>query len=109
MLTLNQAHDPRRRKKFHEDYYIRGSVKDLESLIPVIDWNRFLERIVEMGDTPLAEFDSFEVLINAKDYLNDLRGLLDQTSDETLHNYLLWRLVLSSKIFSDFFLLQELP
>ena len=67
--------------------------------MPVIDWNRFLERIVELGDTPLAEFDSFEVLINAKDYLNDLRGLLDQTSDETLHNYLLWRIVLSSKNF----------
>ena len=71
--------------------------------MPVIDWNRFLERIVELGDTPLAEFDSFEVLINAKDYLNDLRGLLDQTSDETLHNYLLWRIVLSSKNFFGFF------
>ena len=86
------SYDPRRRQKFQNDYYIRGSVNELKKLFPNINWYRFLERVVGLGDTPLKNFPNFEVLINAKDYLDDLRNLISQTSDQTLHNYLLWRI-----------------
>ena len=86
------AYDTRRRQKFQNDYYIRGSVQELKKLLPIVDWYNFIERIVGLGDTPLKNFHNFEVMINAKDYLTDLNTLINQTSEETLHNYLLWRI-----------------
>ena len=65
---------------------------NLDRLLPIVNWRSFLERIVGLGDVPLKNFETFEVLINAPDYLKDLRLLLQDTSEQTLHNYLLWRI-----------------
>ncbi|XP_073816648.1 M13 family metallopeptidase neprilysin 4 isoform X2 [Musca autumnalis] len=68
--------------------YKRMTLNDLHSVIPQIDWLRYLT-ILQQRNVQ----DSEEVVIYATEYMQELVNLLDRTDAQTIANYLLWRFV----------------
>ena len=86
---------------------------------------QFISRIVDLSETPFSEFDNFEIMISAEDYLKELFILMEGTPVRieinsasslapslrlssatakrgrdlfryrTLHNYMMWRMIIS--------------
>ena len=82
----------------------------------------FLPRIVKLSGRQIDNFDDFELLIGAPDYLQKVEKLLQSESFQaqflpllsaqstrTVHNYMLWRMVFSKAPYlnSDFNLMVE--
>ena len=40
---------------------------------------QFISRIVDLSETPFSEFDNFEIMISAEDYLKELFILMEGT------------------------------
>ncbi|XP_063218955.1 neprilysin-4-like isoform X2 [Bacillus rossius redtenbacheri] len=68
--------------------YQRISLNELCQLVPSIDWERYLEIVLQR---PVNKSDP--VVVFGETYLHDLVGLLSRTSNRTVANYLLWRFV----------------
>ncbi|XP_031370534.1 neprilysin-4-like isoform X1 [Apis dorsata] len=70
------------------ELYQRMSIGELRTLIPQINWHRYLT-IVLARPTNISE----PVVVYAMQYIQDLVNLLSKTSPRTIANYLLWRFV----------------
>lgn len=70
------------------EIYNRMKVQDLESLVPQINWRRYLSIVLERKIGPNEPLVCFCV-----PYLHDLVDLLAITPTRTIANYLLWRFV----------------
>nr|XP_031844409.1 neprilysin-4-like isoform X1 [Nomia melanderi] len=70
------------------ELYQRMSIGELRSLVPQINWHRYLTIV-------LARPMNFSepVVVYALQYIQDLVNLLSRTSPRTIANYLLWRFV----------------
>ncbi|XP_032663304.1 neprilysin-4-like isoform X3 [Odontomachus brunneus] len=78
---------PDERRNFSE-LYQRMSIGELRTLVPQIDWRRYLS-IVLARPVNFSE----PVVIFALQYIQDLVVLLSKTQPRTVANYLLWRFV----------------
>nr|XP_012234649.1 PREDICTED: endothelin-converting enzyme 1 isoform X1 [Linepithema humile] len=78
---------PDERRNFSE-LYQRMNVGELITLVPQIDWHRYLS-IVLARTINVSE----PVIIFALQYIQDLVILLSKTQPRTVANYLLWRFV----------------
>ncbi|XP_011629585.1 neprilysin-4-like isoform X2 [Pogonomyrmex barbatus] len=78
---------PDERRNFSE-LYQRMSIGELRTLVPQIDWRRYLSIV-------LARPINFSepVVVFALQYIQDLVVLLSKTQPRTVANYLLWRFV----------------
>lgn len=63
----------------------------LQKLVPEIDWREYLQETV--GDIKLRRDEP--VVVYALSYLMQMGKILRETDRRTVHNYLLWRLVMS--------------
>ncbi|KAG7188439.1 hypothetical protein KM043_008081 [Ampulex compressa] len=70
------------------ELYQRMSIGELRSLVPQINWHRYLT-IVLARPANISE----PVVVYALQYIQDLVNLLSQTNPRTIANYLLWRFV----------------
>ncbi|XP_054009657.1 neprilysin-4-like isoform X1 [Hylaeus anthracinus] len=75
------------RKNISELYH-KMSIGELRTLVPQINWHRYLT-IVLARPTNISE----PVVVFALQYIQDLVNLLAKTSPRTIANYLLWRFV----------------
>jgi hypothetical protein len=81
----------RRGMQMFTNGYVRGTIKDLQKWVPSIEWESLIRRIVRLGDKPIDDLINLEILMR-KDYLRAVQQLITETPDQTLHNYLLWRI-----------------
>ncbi|XP_020711089.2 neprilysin-4 isoform X2 [Athalia rosae] len=70
------------------ELYQRMSIGELRTVIPQIDWKRYLS-IVLARPADISE----PVVVFALQYIQDLVNLLSKTPARTISNYLLWRFV----------------
>ncbi|XP_046737494.1 neprilysin-4-like isoform X3 [Diprion similis] len=70
------------------ELYQRMSIGELRTVIPQIDWHRYLS-IVLARPANISE----PVVVFALQYIQDLVNLLSKTPSRTISNYLLWRFV----------------
>lgn len=75
-------------RKNVSDLYKRMSIGELRTIIPQIDWQKYLS-IVLSRPANVSE----SVVVFALQYFQDLVNLLSNTSSRTISNYLLWRFV----------------
>ncbi|XP_029169293.1 neprilysin-4-like isoform X2 [Nylanderia fulva] len=78
---------PDERRNFSE-LYQRMSVGELRTLVPQIDWRRYLSIVL----TRPVNFTE-PVVVFALQYIQNLVTLLSKTQPRTVANYLLWRFV----------------
>ncbi|XP_018913076.2 neprilysin-4 isoform X1 [Bemisia tabaci] len=85
LAEITSAPDERRNVS---ELYRRLSVAELSSLVPEIDWQRYLSIVLNRPCNA-----SEPVVIFALRYVQDLVVLLAKTPPRTISNYLLWRFV----------------
>ncbi|KAH0949954.1 hypothetical protein HN011_007844 [Eciton burchellii] len=85
LATITSSSDERRN---FSELYQRMSVGELKTLVPQIDWRRYL-CIVLARSVNFSE----PVVVFALQYMQDLVVLLAKTRPRTVANYLLWRFV----------------
>ncbi|KAL2725026.1 neprilysin-4-like isoform X2 [Vespula squamosa] len=70
------------------ELYQKMSIDELRSMVPQIDWQRYLSIVLAR---PVNS--SEPVVVFALQYIQDLVNLLSETEPRTIANYLLWRFV----------------
>ncbi|XP_072746309.1 neprilysin-4 isoform X3 [Anoplolepis gracilipes] len=85
LATITSSPDERRN---FSELYQRMSIGELKTLVPQIDWRRYLT-IVLIRQVNFSE----PVVVFALKYIQDLVVLLSKTQPRTVANYLLWRFV----------------
>ena len=73
----------------------RLSGEKLNDILPVVDWPWFMKELVELGGISYESLGELKVLVSSVTYLKKLSILISETPVETLHNYLIWRIVVS--------------
>lgn len=71
--------------------YRKLTLPQLQKMVPEIDWREYLQETV--GDIKLKRDEP--VVVYALSYLMQMGKILRETDRRTVHNYLLWRLVMS--------------
>lgn len=72
--------------------YRKINLKELQAEVPQINWTLYLQTALG-GDIILKEDE--EMVSYAMPYLVDMGKILNETDERVLHNYVLWRLVMS--------------
>ncbi|KAM7348788.1 M13 family metallopeptidase neprilysin 1 isoform 1-T5 [Cochliomyia hominivorax] len=72
--------------------YRKINLKELQAEVPQLNWTLFLQTALG-GDIILKEDE--ELVSYAMPYLVDMGKILKETDERVLHNYVLWRLVMS--------------
>ncbi|XP_070167223.1 neprilysin-4-like isoform X1 [Polyergus mexicanus] len=85
LATITSSSDERRN---FSELYQRMSIGELKTLVPQIDWHRYLSIVL----TRQVNF-SEPVVVFALPYIQDLVVLLSKTQPRIVANYLLWRFV----------------
>ncbi|XP_019700652.1 neprilysin-4 isoform X3 [Harpegnathos saltator] len=85
LATITSSPDERRN---FSELYQRMSIGELRTLVPQIDWRRYLS-IVLARSVNYSE----PVVVFALQYIQDLVVLLSKTRPRTVANYILWRFV----------------
>ncbi|CAL1685239.1 unnamed protein product [Lasius platythorax] len=85
LATITSSPDERRN---FSELYQRMSIGELRTLVPQIDWRRYLSIVL----TRPVNF-SEPVVVFAVQYIQNLVVLLSKTQSRTIANYLLWRFV----------------
>lgn len=90
MPTGQQAYDD-------EHLYKKLTVKELNEYTGTerMNWKEFLEQLL-FPITGIHITDKQEVVVYGVDYLRNITALLKETSNKTIANYMMWRLVDSS-------------
>ncbi|EXJ93893.1 hypothetical protein A1O1_02286 [Capronia coronata CBS 617.96] len=70
-------------------YYNPMSLTDADSLVPQLNLSNILKNLVPSG------YNLDRVIVMAPEYLKDLAKLLDETSEDTLRSYFLWKAIQS--------------
>ncbi|XP_039250644.2 endothelin-converting enzyme-like 1 isoform X1 [Styela clava] len=71
------------------------TIRELRELCPEIDWYRLLQRIITKKS---LTYDT-QVLVDSKNYMSNLSTLMSATKPKTLHNYMMWRSVVTKANF----------
>lgn len=66
------------------------AIRDLKQQFPIVDWMKFINSFLP-DEISISENET--VIVSNSRYLHDLQLLLTITSNRTLANYLLWRVV----------------
>ncbi|XP_046572209.1 endothelin-converting enzyme 2-like isoform X2 [Haliotis rubra] len=87
-LTLAQAERRNMDKLYH-----RMTVKELTDSIPGFDWLRYLKGM--FGPFNHTITDSEQVVVYTPDYIRNMLQVIQKTSDKTVVNYMMWRIMMN--------------
>ncbi|XP_032888089.1 endothelin-converting enzyme 2 isoform X2 [Amblyraja radiata] len=80
---------PQDERRDEEKIYHRMTIADLQNLSPFIDWLDYLSFAL----APLELNDTEPVVVYAKNYLQLMSDLINNTDKSILNNYMMWNLV----------------
>ncbi|XP_072111338.1 endothelin-converting enzyme 2-like isoform X2 [Mobula birostris] len=86
IANITGSQDERRDE---EKIYHRMTIADLQNLAPVIDWLDYLSFAL----APQELNDTEPVVVYAKEYLQLMSDLINNTNKSILNNYMMWNLV----------------
>lgn len=90
-ISLANASSPEADRHDTSAIYRKLTLPQLQKEVPEIDWREYLQETV--GDIKLKRDEP--VVVYALPYLTSLGKILKNTDRRVIHNYLLWRLVMS--------------
>ncbi|XP_065167956.1 neprilysin-4 [Atheta coriaria] len=82
-ITVSAEH-----RKNVSDIYVRLKIRELHSIIPQIDWFKYIGIVTNREVNPEDPIVTFSL-----NYLHQLVGLISGTNPRTIANYLLWRFI----------------
>ena len=88
--SLARISVPREQRRNITRLYNKMFARDLYSLAPNIDWQRYLRALLK--DDQL-DMDRDEVIVKVPSFLRALDGLLVETEARIIANYMIWRVV----------------
>ncbi|XP_048397949.1 endothelin-converting enzyme 2-like isoform X2 [Stegostoma tigrinum] len=80
---------PQDERRDEEKIYHKMTVADLQNLAPAIDWLDYLS----FGLAPVDLNETESVVVYAKEYLEMVSDLINNTDKSILNNYMIWNLV----------------
>ncbi|XP_043848009.1 endothelin-converting enzyme 1 isoform X1 [Dromiciops gliroides] len=88
---------PQEKRRDEEVIYHKVSAGDLQTLAPAINWMPFLTTVFY----PVEINESEPVVVYAKEYLEQVSNLINNTDKCLLNNYMIWNLVKKTSSFLD--------
>ncbi|XP_070561570.1 endothelin-converting enzyme 1-like [Ptychodera flava] len=86
------------------ELYNNVTVKDLQEILPQLDWLATLKSVV---GSPFITTENEEIVLFSTEYLRNLSSLLENSDQRTVHNFMLWRFVATNIEFTTIKMHQE--
>lgn len=82
---------PQDERRDSEALYNKMTIRELQQTTPKFNWLRYLETIFSKVDIQINETE--EIIIYAPEFMKHMTDLVANTSNRTLANYLIWRIM----------------
>ncbi|KAL5013750.1 hypothetical protein ScPMuIL_008020 [Solemya velum] len=92
-INLANVTIPQDQRRDNEKLYNRMTIKELKTRIPEFNWLRYIQLMFAHVNITIEE--SEQIVVYAPEYLEKIVKVLQKTSNRTLANYLIWRIMMN--------------
>ncbi|XP_046579706.1 neprilysin-like [Haliotis rubra] len=94
-IMLANISVPAEERRDSEDLYNMYNISQLATSYPKFDWLRYFQELMNMTEVELEVKEGEPVINRSPRYFEKLMELLETTSNRTLANYIVWRIMMN--------------
>ncbi|XP_067658892.1 membrane metallo-endopeptidase-like 1 isoform X2 [Haliotis asinina] len=94
-IMLANISVPAEERRDSEDLYNMFNISQLATSYPKFDWLRYFQELMNMTEVELEVEEGEPVINRSPRYFEKLMVLLETTSNRTLANYIVWRIMMN--------------